>query len=483
MSSSPTRLGTRLFDWKSQNEFAVFSGDFNPLHMDPVAARRTQAGRPVVHGVHAAIWALDVLARQQALQLPIARIKVRFHKWIYVGEEVAVELESQDDAGIRCRLSVDGLGVASLEISFGDAKVAVARENSPETVPAPSWPEEPVNLSVEQIRAASGWLAFAQDTDAANTCFAAVAAAIGSMRVAGLACMSRLVGMVCPGLYSSFTGFTVDAVEPAVRPDAMYFQVAKLHERFRLVTESVEGGGWHGVIECAARIPPVSQALMQDFADSVRDQEFQHASALIVGGSRGLGELAAKLIAAGGGEVTITYAVGLAEAQDVQRQIREQSGKCEILQYDATMPVAGQLSQLKHIPTSLYYFATPMIFRRKKNEYAQSDFNDFLRVYVDGFHGLVQELLRTSGAALTAFYPSSVAVEARPEGMTEYAMAKAAGEVLCADLERFNERLRVVVERLPRMLTDQTASATPVKTATPVDTMLRIVRQVETAEK
>ena len=31
------------------------------MHMDKVAARRTQAGAPVVHGVHLTLWTLDTL--------------------------------------------------------------------------------------------------------------------------------------------------------------------------------------------------------------------------------------------------------------------------------------------------------------------------------------------------------------------------------------------------------------------------------------
>ena len=37
-------------------------------------------------------------------------------------------------------------------------------------------------------------------------------------------------------------------------------------------------------------------------------------------------------------------------------------------------------------------------------------------------------------------------------------MAKAAAEVMVADLARTLRRLRIVVERLPRLATDQTAS-------------------------
>jgi NAD(P)-dependent dehydrogenase (short-subunit alcohol dehydrogenase family) len=221
---------------------------------------------------------------------------------------------------------------------------------------------------------------------------------------------------------------------------------------------------------------------VNDLAQFVRANEFQHVSALIIGGSRGLGELTAKLIAAGGGAVTITYAVGRADALEIQSQVRDWGGFCEVIPYDATQPAENQLRSLKRAPTSVYYFATPPIARRKANLYAPSVFSDFLRVYVEGFYDLVQWLLQVPGAGFSAFYPSSIAVKERPAEMTEYAMAKAAGEVLCEDLARFRKGLRVVVKRLPRMLTDLTATVVPVDTADPLDVMLPIVRCVEIAE-
>jgi hypothetical protein len=77
------------------------------------------------------------------------------------------------------------------------------------------------------------------------------------------------------------------------------------------------------------------------------------------------------------------------------------------------------------------------------------------------------------------FYPSSVAVETRPKGMTEYAMAKAAGEVLLADLNAASPSVRVVSSRLPRMGSDQTNSiAASGEESDSVAVMLPIIRSM-----
>ena len=57
-------------------------------------------------------------------------------------------------------------------------------------------------------------------------------------------------------------------------------------------------------------------------------------------------------------------------------------------------------------------------------------------------------------------------------------MAKAAGEQLCDDMRRDFPGVSVLVERLPRILTDQTATVTEVASESAVDVMLPIVRRM-----
>ena len=104
----------------------------------------------------------------------------------------------------------------------------------------------------------------------------------------------------------------------------------------------------------------------------------------------------------------------------------------------------------------------------------------FFDFYVDGFYEICQQLAGMAGGKLSVFYPSSVAVESHPPEMTEYAMAKTAGEVLCADLNAQWPNIRIVVNRIPRVLTDQTASLVQVELADPLNVMLPIIRQVQT---
>ena len=156
-------------------------------------------------------------------------------------------------------------------------------------------------------------------------------------------------------------------------------------KRFQPMLQSVTldavGPGIIARVEGFVRPRPVEQERLQDLATLVQPGAFTGVSALIVGGSRGLGATTAKLIAAGGGEVCITYASGADEAEAVAREIRAAGGRCQVLRYDAAEPAAAQLAALAMRPSQLYHFATPRIFRQKRAPFEPACLDEMMRVY------------------------------------------------------------------------------------------------------
>ena len=126
--------------------------------------------------------------------------------------------------------------------------------------------------------------------------------------------------------------------------------------------------------------------------------------------------------------------------------------------------------------THLFYFATNTIFRPKSALVSAPVLADAVAFYLQGFHDLAA-YLATRGP-LAANYPSTVYVDERPAGLTEYAMMKAAGEQMCRDMNEHIPNLRVLVSRLPRLPTDQTAGVIPERDLSPADVLLPIVREM-----
>jgi len=470
-------IACRQFSLADQLQFAAVTGDHNPMHVDFLQARRTQAGEPVVHGIHMLLWALDSLRTAQP-DLPRLRgLRAQFNKFVYLGEKVEAAVVQQLPTGLRLVLSVNGAARSKLAVDFGDElqDCFIASEPAPEEV---AFSPLPLNLHFEQMAGRSGKIPFHMKKEDAATMFPAAAEWLTPTRIAALGASTYLVGMVCPGLHSIYSELSVKLCKDPCHEESLTFHVTETDPRFRSVDQEIAGGGLAGSVKGFARLPPVRQATMNELVGLADPDEFAGSLALIVGGSRGLGELTAKIIATGGGRVLITWQSGSDDAERVASEINAAGGKCETMVYDARKPAAQQFAHLADAPTHAYYFATPGIFRPQASIFAEARLQEFLSVYVDGFWQLT-ETLRARQPKLSMFYPSSVSVAERPQGMTEYSMAKAAGELLCADMNATMAPAHVTVSRLPRLPTDQTASITAVETASPLATMLPIIREVQ----
>ena len=303
-----------------------------------------------------------------------------------------------------------------------------------------------------------------------------LARAIGPGRVAALGGLSTLVGMIVPGLHSILSKIDVTLTDEADGAILAY-AVKRFQPLLQSVTAQARGPGLDARVESFVRPRPVEQESLAELAPLVRPGEFSAVSALVIGGSGGLGAATAKLLAAGGGEVCITYASGAPEAEAVAREIRDGSGRCQILRYDAADAAGPQLASLGLKPTQLYHFATPRIFRQRRAPFEPACFEEMMRIYNYAFYDLCLLCLDRTGR-VAAFYPSTSAIDEAPRDALEYVMAKTAGETLAAAMARTIPNLRTEIERLPRVKTDQTATIFPVPAAAPSRLMLPIIRRL-----
>ena len=446
------------------------------MHMDVLAARRTLAGLPVVHGIHTLLWTLECLFRSQSDLSPVTFLKATFRKMVYLGDPVQVFVTHQSRGLVSVSATVNDVPVTSVDLGLEPLSLAV-----PPMAGGPLLdPAVPICIPFEKIGECRGRLPFGAEAAKAVEQFPAVAASLGICRVAALARLSALVGMVCPGLHSLFKGLSL--VSDAADEDYLDFEVTKVNSRIRQAMLAVKGGGWHGAVEAFVRPEPVEQPSIEAIVRYVVPGEFAGARALVVGGSRGLGELTAKILACGGGEVIVTYAVGADDASRVQSEIADRGGRCDTLRYDVTNNGGLKINSLMARPNQLYYMATPQIFHRKTGAFDSEKFLQFLSFYVLGFYNTCKSLNKTTSEPISIFYPSTVAID-NPSGMAEYAMAKAAGEILCSDLHAFTTFGPIVVERLPRLPSDQTTSLIKVNTADPIEAMLKVIRRVHAGSK
>lgn len=464
-------LAARTWTMADQEAFARATGDVNPMHMDSLAARRTQAGAAAVHGVHAALWALEAAAAVRPFG-DLAGLQLRFERFVLVGDPTEVVVQEAGHDRLRLVVNVRGTRALTLAALFGPRREGTA---GPARAAMPI-PERAVELELGEIAACAGAMTL-REPAALGSLVPALSRAVGLERVATLGGLSTLVGMIVPGLHSILSKIEITLLDGTVQTLALDYAVVRVQSLLRMIVTTARGPGAEARVESFVRRPPVAQPSLETLRARVAPGAFAGVSALVIGGSRGLGEVTAKLLAAGGAEVAITYVSGRAEAEAVAGAIEAGGGRCRAYRYDAARPAAEQLTDLVSAPTQLYHFASPRIFRQKFALLEPDCLDEMMRVYNLAFYDLTRHLL-AMGTRLAAFYPSSVALDEAPKDVAEYVMAKAAGEALAGAMARQMPGLSVLVERLPRTETDQTATVLPMAAAPAADVMMPIVRRM-----
>jgi hypothetical protein len=467
-------LATRTFTADDQLAFARLSLDWNPMHLDTDFARRTQMGAPVVHGIHTLLWAVDAVLRSSAFD--IENIRVRFHQPLFPGEIAAVKVVSRTETVVAIEVVADSTAVAAIRLSSESGKLMGSSARGIALAPQPI--AKAVDASFERLAEGQGTVEAGATDHEIEALFPALSDAIGASAVRGLLATSQIVGMACPGLHSLFAGLDITC-DPAAEPArALAYAVSKSDARFRSLKIDVTGSGIAGRLEAFARQPPPTQPAMKEITARVRKGAFSGQRALIVGGSRGLGEVTAKILAAGGGHPVITYREGKREAEAIAADIMQAGGQCEIIRYDALEPVAGQLDGIGAVGCC-YYFATARILQRRSGRYEPEKLRGFLNYYVDGFYNLCAALARNGAGQIGIFYPSTGLIDEKAPNVAEYVMAKAAGEMLAKYVGAFQPNLHVISRRLPRTATDQAATIGVASAQDALDVMLPIVYEVQ----
>lgn len=476
------RLGKRTFKPSDLQSFAALSGDHNPLHMDPLAARRALEGGRVVHGMLLLLYGLDLLAGTRKKWQSL-RLKCDFKKPVLMNEEAGYFLQEREDGSFKLATLVEG--VTCLEATL-------TAEKTPEGTDAVSVPKGAEgkldHLAVPMDWKDGNYLNFSgmvsnPKQPRLKKLFPSLCKALPLSQVGALSRLSYIVGMACPGLYSLFSSLEVQLGSSVAPAGVTAFTVTAYDERFHLL-EMKLGGDLNGRMKAFRRPGPFEQPTMEVLKKAVVPGEFEKAKALVIGGSRGLGELTAKLICAGGGTVYLGYSKGKKEAEQIEAEIRKSSsGFCHPVHIDIFSLDAQNFKNLVGEVESLYYFPTPPIFKKKAGLFHSGHFREFIDFYVEKFFEVCEKVEKNSAKKIQVYFPSTSAIDQRPNGMTDYTMAKAAAEILIQDINRQFKKVRIFSSRLPRLGSDQTQSLLEAGREDNVGQFLPIIREMQNRSK
>ena len=456
--------------------FATASGDWNPIHVDSVHARRLLTGKKVVHGMFTLLWALEEYCSE--LGGPLLSIAANFLQPVGVGDPLILLKEETELDCIRLVIRCKGDDVLIVLLTTGgkhiDAQLILDR-------PLCATSE---NNTFPELKCSAGNITVMALLEDITYEFFHAERVFGPMLIASFLTLSRLVGMKCPGLHSLYTGLNIN-IDHSKNVSEIDWSVVRHSVAHVPLRVSLNGGCIAGHLDAFVRPAPVSQDDIEKIAEDIKPTIFNKQVALIVGGSRGLGELTAKIIAAGGGHSVITYHQGNDDADHVMEEIVAWGGRCNVIQLDSVHPKAAitSLKSMNLIPTHVYYFASPRIAKNKADDFNVDLWHMFSSVFVEGFErviGCVKEVFETD---LSVFYPSTVYIDEPLRGFSEYISAKSTGEELCERMTKHINGLQILVKRLPRMPTDQTAGLIRLSTAEPLPWLLEVVTEMQSSTK
>jgi hypothetical protein len=390
-------------------------------------------------------------------------------KPVFLNEAIVCSYNPKNN---RITLETEGVVLVTIAVTLGTATLVELHDEAPRAQPT-----QPDSPSFSQCSAPGPRsLELAGEPAIARKLFPAFCQSYGLATAAELGAASYLVGMKCPGEHSLFASLT-GVLAPSANPYG--YSVISSDERFSLIQLAFQGKALSAAVEAFYRPKPTRNQPIAQLGQRVSAGEFKAVRALIIGGSRGLGEMVAKLIAAGGGEVTVTYHVGQADAQALCQDISDWGGACTYTQYTAGTSANTDIDYSQF--NQIYYFATPKIVGKRASAFDQAQRHSYQTAYVEAFKTLCTEVLSTQQSC-TVFYPSTVFIDGTPKGLEDYAAAKLEGEAFCKQMNAQQNTVKVLIQRLPQLATDQNQALVESQMADLVDCLLPMIRDMQTGQ-
>jgi hypothetical protein len=149
--------------------FAELSGDFNPLHVDPIAARRLVFGSTVPHGIHTILGALDATLAKAERRLRLGALRVAISGPARHNEPLTV-ISGQSGRNLEISIERDGERLQRIVATLLDRDMATDIA-VPSTI---DWRQEPLELQFADASEPSGAVPLALDEGRFRTLFPAL---------------------------------------------------------------------------------------------------------------------------------------------------------------------------------------------------------------------------------------------------------------------------------------------------------------------
>lgn len=451
--------------------FAAAGGDTSPLHVDEAHARRTPFGEPVAHG---ALCVLRALARcPVAAGRSLVGLRARFLGPVFPGQRYTWEYETAGEAGgpdapAPTLRVLDG-GSVLLEI---EARYAPGTVSGPPPAPARRrFTRRAARTVLQELlpgaefgtRYRPDWPALARLVEEAGL----AERGVGVEHVAVLAWASQLAGMEVPGGSALIGGIDADFEHTTTQGAfAARAVLADVDTRFRSVrlTGDVTAGHTSATVEVRAfsrrEFGAPDTGLLRSLLGpgTLRTRRLAGRTAVVCGGSRGLGAALVQALALSGAEVHLIHRDSGAEATALVDALGTNGARVHVHQADIgntarCREVRDNVLRATGAPDILVLNAAPPVRPLDPHPDTVARSGEHLAAATR----LVQAPLTTFLADLPAgglvVAVSSVYAERPRRGLSHYTAAKRAIEGLVEAVTVDRPDLAALVVRPPRLAT------------------------------
>ena len=455
-----------IFDLKSQKDFSKLSGDYNPIHLDRIYARKILSGDILVYGINYVLWGLDKWLKNKKKTISINNIKISFLKTLKLNEEIFLTFNDYKK-NTKIYFSNHIQQIAKIELNWKEEKIIKNGflDKYPKKIKSES-------LNENKILGYKGCDYLCLNIKSLRKLYPTLSNHLNKDQISILLASSRIVGMKVPGLNSLFYKLQLSKTKNKYSYKIKY-EVSEFDIRVKMINIDLQANNMNGHINSFIRPESKKQENFSKIIKLIKKNNFKNQRAFIVGGSRGLGEVTTKILSAGSAKILFTYNLGIKDAKNLNNEITKYGRKCKFIKIDVNS--TNKLSLIKKInefkPTHFYYFATPNIFSGAGFKFSRKIFDNFNDIYISGFQNIFEIIDKKY--LKKVFYPSSIAVENSEAKLAEYAASKSASEILCKYLKKRYKNIFFDMPRLPRLKTDQTSNIFLKKTFNTTEIMIK----------
>lgn len=428
-------------------DFVTLSGDNNPLHTDSLYSRRIMFGRPVIHGVYSLLKIFDFYSNSLPCMSSLISLEAKFLNPIFDGDSIVLKLDcNEDDYKIQAYLEETKLIIIKLKFS------SVLKQNLffENTNKLPQI-EQPKKLILENISKINGNEINTVNTNLFNTIFNSLDANKAPQLYSTLLTSTRVVGVKCPGADSLYSSLNLHFATTSFNNNLFEYNVNKVYKGLSLIKIDFKSLNYVGTINAFLRKQEVQQKSLKNILQDLTKVQYPKRKALVIGGTRGLGEVCAKILGSLGYETSITYNKGIKEAKRISNEFKENNLNLTFFQYNVLDSKKDFLKD--KVYDYIFFFATPHIKTSNSQLIDNKLLDYFNNFYLNGFFSIVNSI---KNKKTRFFFPSSVFIDEFPKYLKEYAISKKISEYYS---EQYNKQKGVKIIHYPRLKkvkTDQT---------------------------